>query len=183
MIRPNGPKRGSRLDEIEDDIRRALQEVRLFADVLSSEQLDELARQCVPSAFAAGSTLMREGDPAGSLFCIARGTVSLSFHDRAGRVQQIRELGPGNVVGEIESLTGEPRIASVTALTAVAALEIGRPALEAAFADSPELQESFRAVLSHRRRMLDQIAAERADTLPARLARTMRNLIARCGRL
>lgn len=176
-------REGLGVDESADEIRRTLQEVRLFADVLSSEELDRLAQQCVPMAFAAGSSLMGEGDPALSLFCIAAGTVALTYHDRFGRVQQIRELGPGNVVGEIELLTGGPRIASVVAVTDVAALEISRPALQEAFAASPELEESFRAILSHRRRMLDQIAAERADSLPARLARTIGGLIARRGRL
>ena len=111
------------MDEDADDIQCALQKVSLFSDVLTAEQLRELALDCSPFLFRAGSVLMRQGDAGGSMFCIRDGLVSITFVDTRKQRREIRQLGADSVVGEIELLTGGARLATVTAITDVRALK------------------------------------------------------------
>ncbi len=141
------------MDEATHDIREALQSIQLFSDVLRPDQLDLLAEQCSPVFFPAGASLMVHGELGASMFCITNGLVSLTLK----RGHEFRKLGAGNVVGEMELLTGAPRTATVTALTDVAALEITKAALMELFARSPELIESFKAVFAIRQKMLEQM--------------------------
>ena len=162
------------LDEGAQAIRRALQGVQLFSDVLSSDQLDRLAEQCEASFFSAGATLMRQGERDASMFCITEGTVSISITDGANRRVDLRTLSSGTIVGELEILSGEPRTATVTAVTDVRALEITKPVLEDALARSPELVQSFVAVGAIRREMLDQVLGRPGRSVWARFAETIR---------
>lgn len=165
-------------DEIRES-REALQSVSLFSDVLTPDQLDALARDCSPFFFLAGSALMRQGDLGASMFCITEGLVSVVFVDARNRKNAIRQLGPGSVVGEIELLTGESRIATVTAVTNVRGLEISKQALDGAFARAPDLIEAFGSVLAIRREMLHRIARDRRVPLERRIARQIRDVFAR----
>jgi CRP-like cAMP-binding protein len=167
------------VDEEVEEIRRALQEIRLFSDVLSADQLDQLARECRPFLFRAGSTLMRQGDFGESMFCIVEGAVSITFVGPAMRQNEIRQIGAGSVVGEIELLTGERRVATVTAVTNVRALEITKSALESVLANAPELIESFGAILAIRQDLLDHIVAQQSGTLASRIVNRLRRLLAR----
>ena len=153
------------MDEEADDIQRALQKVSLFSDVLTSEQLRELAHDCSPLFFLAGTILMRQGDAGASMFCVRDGLVSIAFVDSRNQRREIRQLGPGSVVGEIELLTGGQRLATVTAVTHVRALEISKQALEKAFARAPDLIEGFASVLAIRQAMLEQIEHDQSGPL------------------
>lgn len=163
-------------------IRQALRRIHLFSDVLRHDQLDDLARDCSPRFFRAGSVLMRQGDFGTAMFCIDQGVVSVTYTDAANRDNQIRQLGSGNVVGEIEILTGERRVATITAVTDVRALRISKAALEGMFERSPDLFESFGATLATRMTMLHQIVPERGASLKQRLVQLIRNSFSKISR-
>ena len=154
-----------RLDEEADDIQRALQKVSLFSDVRTAEQLRELALDCSTFFFRAGTILMHQGDLGTSMFCIRDGFVSITFVDSRKQRREIRKLGPNNVVGEIELLTGGQRLATVTAVTDMRALEIPKQALEKPFARAPDLMEGFASVLAIRQAMLQQIEHDQSGPL------------------
>ena len=163
------------MDEDADDIQCALQKVSLFSDVLTAEQLRELALDCSPLSFRAGAVLMRQGEAGGSMFCIRDGLVSITFVG-SRQPREIRQLGSDSVVGEIELLTGGPRLATVTAVTDVRALEIPKQALEKAFAKAPDLMEGFASVLAIRQAMLQQIEHEQSGPLQRGLLRQIRKV-------
>jgi CRP-like cAMP-binding protein len=167
------------LNEETDEIRRALGQVSLFSDVLSPAQLDDLARECQSFFFPPGSILMGQGDPSASMYCITDGVVSIRVVLPDGARREIRQIGAGSVVGEIELLTGERRIATVTAVTYVRALEISKSALEAAFAKAPDLIDAFASVLAIRQAMLQQIAHEHGGPLHSRIVRQIRGAFSR----
>ena len=73
----------------------------------------------------AGVDVVREGDPAGSAFVVRRGRLEVLLGTR-----RIREIGPGEVLGELALLTDEPRSATVRALRDSMLLELPRPAFE-----------------------------------------------------
>ena len=167
------------MDESALPVRQALQAIRLFSDALSPEQLDWLARQCTPVRFRAGSILMRQGEAASFLICITGGEVRVTHVDAKQRNNVIRHLAAGSVVGERELLTGEDRVATVTALTDVDGLKIGKDVLDDLFARAPELLESFRATFEIRDAILRQIVPERRGSVAARLFRAARTLVGR----
>jgi len=74
---------------------------------------------------AAGEVLLREGDPPGSAFAVRTGRLEVLV---GGAV--VRELGPGQVLGELALLTGEARSATVRARRDTTLTEIPRGAFE-----------------------------------------------------
>ena len=158
------------------DARNAVRRLRLFSDVLSHTQLDDLAAQCRPRVFRAGSVLLSQGDFGSSMFGILDGVVSVVFIDPHERENAVATLSAGQVVGEMALLTGERRTATVAARTNVAALEITKPALEDVFANAPYLVESFAATLAIRRAMLQQVAADSSGLLREVLVRRIRKV-------
>ena len=167
---------GIRPDNEGANIREALQAVRLFSDSLRHDQLDDLALECVPLSFPAGAVLIRQGEFGSSMFCITQGAVSVTYASPLHRKRQIRRLEAGSVVGEIELLTGERRLATVTALTDLSVLQISKKALDRLFAKTPELLESFTASLAIRRAMFDQIVRDRGESLAVRMARRIQGI-------
>jgi hypothetical protein len=67
----------------------------------------------------------------------------VTYVDGLDRENEISRLRAGTVVGEIEMLTGDRRVATVRAVTLVHALEIPKSALERLFAKSPDLIENL----------------------------------------
>lgn len=169
------------MDDEAREIREALQSVSLFSDVLRSDQLDDLARACSSHSLPAGSILIRQGDVAASMFCIIGGIVSVMHVDAHRRTSQIRRLGAGSVVGEIELLTGERRLATVTTVNDVQVLEILAQALQNALAEAPDLRDAFGSVTSIRQAMLNQITDNRRAPLKSRILRQIRRILPRNG--
>ena len=95
-----------------------LQSIPLFAP-LSTLALEQLARRLVPVRFAAGETVILEGERGDRFYAIAEGEVEVTTGGRFVAV-----LGPGDYVGEIALLHSVPRTATVTARSAVSAFAL-----------------------------------------------------------
>jgi NTE family protein len=83
-------------------------------------------------AVPAGTWLMQTGDPAGSAYVVRRGRLEVEVDGRL-----VRELGPGEVLGELALLTGEPRSASVRARRDSTVLEVPREAFDDLLSTDP----------------------------------------------
>lgn len=79
--------------------------------------------------FAAGAFMLREGEVGDCAYLITEGTCQV-IRGGGATPDVLRTVGPGGIVGEIGLLTGEPRVASVRALTDVTALVVTRESLE-----------------------------------------------------
>jgi hypothetical protein len=114
---------------------------------LSGEELYPVAEIAQPSFLAPGEVVIRQGDPGDALFVVARGTV----HVVKGETK-LRELGPGEVFGELALLDGAPRAATVVAGTEAQLLRIPRAEFEALLDESPELARGvIRTLIKHLR--------------------------------
>jgi hypothetical protein len=81
--------------------------------------------------FERGGVILREGSPGGSLYTLTAGRVRAFKKDPAtGRQVQIGDLAEGAFFGEMSILTGQPRMASIVALTRCELLELDRPTLD-----------------------------------------------------
>ncbi|HEX5039166.1 MAG TPA: MFS transporter [Candidatus Limnocylindria bacterium] len=81
---------------------------------LPTVRLETAARLLEPVPMHAGDVVVREGDPADRFYVIAAGSLSVT---QGPEGTHLRDLGPGDVFGEIGLLRQSPRTATVTATT------------------------------------------------------------------
>jgi eukaryotic-like serine/threonine-protein kinase len=79
--------------------------------------------------FQSGSLIIEEGEVGDRAYIISEGTCEV-FRAVGDRIERLRVVGPGGVVGEVGLFTGARRVASVRAMTDVTALVVTRDALE-----------------------------------------------------
>lgn len=136
-------KRDARVDAIAD--------LDIFAG-LDRKQLATIASLTTEITLPAGSVLCRRGERGREAFVLVRGSVAVSVDDQA-----VAALGPGAVVGEMSLLDGEPRVATVTATSAVSVLVL-----------SPlELASLLESVPAVRSRILSTLGARKKDLATA----------------
>jgi serine/threonine-protein kinase len=82
-------------------------------------------------AFAAGTLIVREGDAGRSAFVIEKGRCRAFKTTADGKRESLREMGAGEIFGEMALLTEGPRTASVEAVDAVTVRELTADALTA----------------------------------------------------
>jgi CRP-like cAMP-binding protein len=112
-------------------------------------------------AFARGSELMHQGDEADCLYVILSGGVSVvREHPHLSTPIVLAQLGPGEIVGEMGLLDGEPRSATVTALEDTVTVAIPGDVLNGFIAEHPDVYGSLSRVLSKRLRATNDLAAE-----------------------
>jgi MFS family permease len=98
-----------------DASRIRLLERPIFAG-LPPARIETAARQLTPVPVDAGKEVVRQGEEADRFYVIDSGRMRVS-QARDGDVHVLRDLGPGDVFGEIGLLRGVPRTATVTATT------------------------------------------------------------------
>ena len=103
---------------------------RPLARLEAMAALPDAARQQLEAAMRvvhvpAGHALIEQGDPPGAAYGLRSGRLEVLVD---GRV--VRELGPGEVIGEIALITGEPRSATVRARRDASVVELPREAFD-----------------------------------------------------
>lgn len=102
-----------------------LQSSQLFKDV-PTEDLEALIQVMERREYRAGELIMQRGDSGDSMIEIIEGQVRIFTTDSSGSEATIVVRGPGEVVGELSLLDGEPRSASAMAQTDVKVLVLDR---------------------------------------------------------
>jgi hypothetical protein len=96
-------------------------------------------------SFERGQVILREGQPGGSLYMLTSGRVRAFKKDASsGRQGPIGDLKEGAFFGEMSILTGQPRMASVVALTRCELLELDRPTLDGITKSHPHVWDVLR---------------------------------------
>lgn len=104
-----------------DPARLTLLRSLAIFEPLPQPVLERLSWNLIPLELAAGSVLIREGDPGDRIFIVVQGEVSVS----SGGASLGRQ-GPGSYVGEIALLRDVPRTATVAATSDVRLLALER---------------------------------------------------------
>ncbi len=97
-----------------------MRKVPLFQG-MSDAALETVADRAAETTFQDGETVTREGDPGDTFYIVVDGRLNVT---QGGEL--IRELGPGDFLGEISLVDGRPRTATVTAVGPVETLVIRR---------------------------------------------------------
>src|SRR5262249_38195408 len=101
------------------DVITEFHELPLFRE-LSPLDLARLLPELESTHFAAGEVLFREGDAGDALFILRAGRIEIETGgDEATAPVRLAELGPGDCLGELALLTGQPRNATARALVPV----------------------------------------------------------------
>jgi small-conductance mechanosensitive channel/CRP-like cAMP-binding protein len=145
----------------------AVHELDLFGP-LSDADRARIVQGSVPRRYAPGEIIVREGDRSSSMFLIASGRVGVSLAGAGGDSKVVAELEAGTSFGEMSLLTGEPRAATVRALTETVLVEIQKETLQPILADNPSLCEAIERVIDERRQDAERaVAAERLAAMDA----------------
>jgi len=121
----------------------------LFADVGEAE-LARIGELTTEKALAPDEVLFEQGSTGGNLFIVARGAVAV-IREEGGSSRLLSVLGSGDVLGEMELLTGAPRTATIRALTTCVVGEIDRAGFEALMREVPAVAQRVREAFARRR--------------------------------
>lgn len=138
-----------------DEQRRlaAIQQTELFAHLPSPEQ-HALARHLIHAPFVAGDTITRQGAVAHWLYLIIEGEAQVLIDAPQGRVP-MGTLHGGNFFGEMGMLTGEPRQATVLALTDVDCYRLDKAGFAEVIQARPEVALEISAIVDARHAQLN----------------------------
>jgi CRP-like cAMP-binding protein len=162
---------------LERDARRnALQACPLFS-AMKPEELDEILKFASERRYRRGQTILQRGDPGSSMMAVLRGRVRISSVSSDGKELTLNVINPGEVVGEIALLDGEPRSADATAIEDTLLLVVERRHFLPFLRQNEDLYLRLLAVLCRRLRRTSMALEEIAlFDLPVRLARVLLKL-------
>ena len=120
-------------------------------ELLLAEQLERLLGDTAPVALeylrehvqwvelAGGDVLMEQGQPGDSGYLMLSGRLRIYMRDERGTERMIREIGRGEVIGEMSLFTGEPRSATVVAVRDSVLVKLDKPQFDGLLALSPQV--------------------------------------------
>jgi NTE family protein len=164
----------------------------LFGEV-SAEALQFLRAHLQWVEVAAGEVLMEQGDPGDSAWLSISGRLRVYVREGAAEPRFVRELGRGEVMGEMSLYTGEPRSATVVAVRDSVLVRLDKPHFEALLAGNPQMSIAFtrrmirRLQTQHERRQVDApvtiaVLPITDGVAPSAFARDLAAQLARHGR-
>ena len=131
-----------------------------FLDALTEAEADDLHSVGRRRRYGANVTLFHEGDEPGPVIVLFSGRAKVASVSSAGREVIVAVRGPGDLLGELSAIDGEPRSATVTTLEAVEALLVPGSAFAAFLERGPRVALVILRMVAGRLRYAD---AQQAD--------------------
>ncbi len=122
--------------------------------VLGVEERLKLAETVRSAPYAKGEAMTREGDRDDGLYMIVAGEAAVRI-GAGDAAREVARLGPGQFFGEMSLMTGEPRSASVVALTDVDTYRLDKAAFEELIRMRPEITDAVAELLTERKMSLE----------------------------
>ena len=86
-----------------------------------------------------GQTLLTQGDAGDAMYLVLSGRLRAYVNDEDGTPRSSREMGRGQIVGEMSLITGQPRSATVVTIRDSVLVRLGKSAFDELLATSPRL--------------------------------------------
>ena len=115
-----------------------------------STELSELARQMEERFFPKGAVVVRRGN-SDSLYILVEGALEVEIVRAADRATDL--MVPGDVFGEMSLLTGQPRSATVIALTDAVVYEVNKEVLDPILQRRSVVIEKLATIMAQRQAM------------------------------
>ncbi len=139
-----------------------LRRVRLFQE-LDDHTLTEIGNAAVEQRWEAGQEIVRQGDTGVGMFIVRSGKVEIC-QQRGGVDEKVRDLGPGDVFGEMALLDEFPRSATVRAVEPTTCLGITRWHFRGILESHPQIALKLLPILTKRLRAAESHSHEVAGT-------------------
>ena len=131
-----------------------------FLELLTEDEAEDLRASGRPRSYGANVTLFHQGDEPGPVIVLLGGRVKVAAPSSTGREVIVAVRGAGDLLGEMSSIDGEPRAATVTTLEPVDALLVPRSAFAAFLERRPRVALVILRTIAGRLRYAD---AQQAD--------------------
>ena len=125
-----------------------LRSMEVFGD-LDRGLIDKLAERIVQVRFEGGAKVIQRGDPGDCMYVLASGEVEIPVQAR-GRGTFSVTLGPGQILGEMALLTGDPRFTDVIARTDCLCLKVDKDAVYDLIGQEPAVARLLTTILGKR---------------------------------
>ena len=150
---------------------------------LTDAQRQTLLSRCTPRAYAKGETIFSRGEPGSLIFVIETGRVEVSVTSRRGCRTILNQMGPGEVLGELAMLDGDPRSADARAATDATGRILTRQHFLVFLSDFPEMAAAIIQEICRKLRNLSDLHADQLATDGARrLALVLSRLFSKWAR-
>ncbi|MCC6747100.1 MAG: mechanosensitive ion channel [Deltaproteobacteria bacterium] len=139
--------------KVHEDLEQRLQslaQVDLFVP-LSHEERRAIASRLRHAPYLKGEVMTRQGAVGHRLYIIVRGEVSVRVAAEGGAQREVARLGAGKFFGEMSLMTGEPRQATVVALSDVECYRLDKASFQQLLQARPTLAEKLAEVLAIRK--------------------------------
>ena len=127
----------------------ALRSVSLFRS-LTPEELERLAGALSHAPFAPGEAIVVQGKDVHHLYVLTRGSAEVRVEVPGAPPRVVATLDAPNFFGEMGMLTGEPRRATVVALTEVECWRLEKEPFQGILTARPQIADEISAVLAVR---------------------------------
>ena len=153
----------------ETDTAELLESTR-WANEFAWPEIQALATHLQVQRRPKGETICREGQTDPSLFIIAKGSVAIHKQDAGERAKLLAKLGPGQTLGEMALLDGQPRSATAVAAEDLVLLVFTKAELDRLVEEKPllavKLLWKLARFLSQRLRQTSGALAEHLGSPP-----------------
>jgi CRP-like cAMP-binding protein len=157
-----------------------LRSVSLFS-ALTEATLIEIAKRADVKHYVANRRIVSELEFGNDVYVLARGRAEVSVCPPIGERQLLGEIGPGTIFGEMASLTGELRSATVITLMPVDVLVLSDQVFDELRTYRPEIAISLMRTMANRltetERTLSTLLSNDAATTYERRAKTHHSTI------
>jgi CRP/FNR family cyclic AMP-dependent transcriptional regulator len=131
-----------------------------FLGALDPAQSDALRGIGISRRFRKGQALFHQGGSSDRVVVLLSGRVKVSRLTDEGKEIVLAFRGPGDLLGELSAIDGEPRSATVEAIEPVEAIAIAAPQFRSYLIAHPEVGVLLLQMLTHRLRDADRIRVE-----------------------
>lgn len=139
---------------------RRISQVTTFAASLTATQLADLRSRGHTRHFRRGATIFIEGQVSDRVALINRGRVKVASMTDAGEELILAIRGPGDLLGELAAIDGEPRSATVSALEQLEVLLVDAGEFAAFLQKNPSVMFHLLRLLTERLRDADRKRVE-----------------------
>jgi CRP/FNR family cyclic AMP-dependent transcriptional regulator len=123
-----------------------------FLHTLTPAESDALEETGEPQTFAAGTVIFEQGGRPDCVLLVRGGRVRVATRGAGGEEVVLAERGPGELLGDLSGIDGQPRSASVTALDEVRGLVVPLRAFRGFLIDHPRVALALLELISRRLR-------------------------------
>jgi small-conductance mechanosensitive channel/CRP-like cAMP-binding protein len=142
-------------DEIEHRVK-ALERVELFHTLTDAER-HALAEHLKVAPFVRGEALTRQGAEAHYLYIMIQGEAEVRVGVEGSGTRMVAKLKEGDFFGEMGLMTGDPRRATIVALTDVEAYRLDKASFNETVRQRPQIAEDISHILARRNVELETV--------------------------